>query len=105
MRPRPAHSTILRLDEAGDVGLARKHLAVAGGAFSPLFHSFGMAQELEEVREAFQLFDTEGKGSIDIKELKAAFRALGFQVMAFFRTSLSFLGGKRSNRTKCPQPG
>lgn len=35
---------------------------------------------MEEVKEAFQLFDTEQKGSIDIKELKAAFRALGFQV-------------------------
>jgi EF-hand domain len=34
----------------------------------------------EEVKEAFGLFDTEGKGSIDIRELKAAFRALGFQV-------------------------
>ena len=37
-------------------------------------------KEMEEVREAFQLFDTEQKGSIDIKELKAGFRALGFQV-------------------------
>ncbi|KAJ1459351.1 hypothetical protein M885DRAFT_511254 [Pelagophyceae sp. CCMP2097] len=37
-------------------------------------------EEMEEIREAFNLFDTEGKGSIDIKELKAAFRALGFQV-------------------------
>jgi Ca2+-binding EF-hand superfamily protein len=37
-------------------------------------------EEMEEVREAFQLFDTEQKGSIDVKELKAAFRALGFQV-------------------------
>lgn len=37
-------------------------------------------EEMEEVREAFQLFDTEQKMSIDIKELKAAFRALGFQV-------------------------
>ena len=35
---------------------------------------------MEEVREAFNLFDTEGRGQIDIKELKAAFRALGFQV-------------------------
>ena len=35
---------------------------------------------LEEIKEAFQLFDTEGRGQIDIKELKAAFRALGFQV-------------------------
>ena len=39
-------------------------------------------EEMEEVREAFQLFDTEQKGSIDIKELKAGFRALGFQVRA-----------------------
>ena len=37
-------------------------------------------EEMEEVREAFQLFDTEQKGTIDIKELKAGFRALGFQV-------------------------
>jgi len=37
-------------------------------------------ESLEEIKEAFQLFDTEGKGTIDIKELKAAFRALGFQV-------------------------
>ncbi|KAJ8599885.1 hypothetical protein CTAYLR_005380 [Chrysophaeum taylorii] len=37
-------------------------------------------EELEEVREAFNLFDTEGRGAIDVRELKAAFRALGFQV-------------------------
>jgi Ca2+-binding EF-hand superfamily protein len=41
---------------------------------------FQMPKELEEVTEAFQLFDTEQKGSIDVKELKAAFRALGFQI-------------------------
>lgn len=37
-------------------------------------------ESMEEVKEAFGLFDTEGKGVIDIRELKAAFRALGFQV-------------------------
>ena len=37
-------------------------------------------EEMEEIREAFNLFDTDGKGTIDIRELKAAFRALGFQV-------------------------
>ena len=37
-------------------------------------------EALEEIREAFNLFDTEGKGNIDVRELKAAFRALGFQV-------------------------
>ncbi|CCI42597.1 unnamed protein product [Albugo candida] len=37
-------------------------------------------EELEEVQEAFRLFDTEGRGSVDMRELKAAMRALGFQV-------------------------
>jgi Ca2+-binding EF-hand superfamily protein len=41
----------------------------------------GLDEEaMEEIKEAFNLFDTEGKGSIDVRELKAAFRALGFQV-------------------------
>lgn len=41
----------------------------------------GLDEEaVEEIREAFNLFDTEGKGVIDVRELKAAFRALGFQV-------------------------
>jgi centrin-1 len=33
---------------------------------------------LEELKEAFTLFDTNHKGSIDARELKAALRALGF---------------------------
>ncbi len=37
-------------------------------------------EAMEEIKEAFNLFDTEGKGTIDVRELKAAFRALGFQV-------------------------
>ncbi|KAK1747342.1 centrin-1 [Skeletonema marinoi] len=32
-----------------------------------------------EIREAFDLFDTDGSGTIDIKELKVAMRALGFE--------------------------
>lgn len=43
-------------------------------------------EELEEIREAFNLFDTDGKGTIDIRELKAAFRALGFQVCSHIGT-------------------
>jgi len=39
-------------------------------------------KETEEITEAFQLFDTEQKGTIDVKEIKAAFRALGFTVVA-----------------------
>lgn len=54
------------------------HLPAGGGrkAAKPALDD----ESREEIKEAFQLFDTEGKGSIDIKELKAAFRALGFQV-------------------------
>ncbi|OON19564.1 cell division control protein 31 [Opisthorchis viverrini] len=32
----------------------------------------------QEIREAFDLFDTEKTGSIDVRELKVAMRALGF---------------------------
>lgn len=35
---------------------------------------------MEEIKEAFNLFDSENKGTIDVRELKAAFRALGFLV-------------------------
>ena len=35
--------------------------------------------EIEEIKEAFDLFDTDGSGSIDPKELKAAMQSLGFE--------------------------
>mmetsp|Transcript_41653 Transcript_41653/g.90790 ORF Transcript_41653/g.90790 Transcript_41653/m.90790 type:complete len:217 (-) Transcript_41653:175-825(-) len=37
-------------------------------------------EQVEELREAFNLFDTEQSGTIDARELKAALRALGFEV-------------------------
>ncbi|GCB74723.1 centrin-2 isoform X1 [Scyliorhinus torazame] len=36
-------------------------------------------EQKQEIREAFDLFDTDGAGSIDVKELKVAMRALGFE--------------------------
>lgn len=33
--------------------------------------------EIDEIREAFNLFDTEGSGTIDPKELRAAMQSLG----------------------------
>merc|ERR1711881_168824 len=36
--------------------------------------------QLDEIREAFSLFDSDASGMIDIRELKAAMRALGFEV-------------------------
>merc|ERR1711935_1333790 len=41
----------------------------------------GLSEEqLDEVREAFGLFDSDASGAIDVRELKAAMRALGFEV-------------------------
>uniref|UniRef100_A0A1A8FE15 Centrin 4 n=1 Tax=Nothobranchius korthausae TaxID=1143690 RepID=A0A1A8FE15_9TELE len=34
--------------------------------------------QLQEIKEAFNLFDTDGTGTIDVKEIKVAMRALGF---------------------------
>ncbi|KAM3128069.1 hypothetical protein pb186bvf_019832 [Paramecium bursaria] len=36
-------------------------------------------EQRQEIKEAFDLFDTDGTGYIDIKELKVAMRALGFE--------------------------
>merc|ERR1711871_1633624 len=36
--------------------------------------------QLDEIREAFSLFDNDASGAIDVRELKAAMRALGFEV-------------------------
>ena len=38
------------------------------------------SEQMEELKEAFQLFDTNHSGSIDYREFKAAMRALGFPV-------------------------
>ena len=37
-------------------------------------------EQLQELQEAFELFDQDGSGTIDVQELKAAMRALGFNV-------------------------
>ncbi|RXN28366.1 caltractin isoform X1 [Labeo rohita] len=36
-------------------------------------------EQRQEIKEAFDLFDTDGSGNIDVKELKVAMRALGFE--------------------------
>merc|ERR1719469_268181 len=36
-------------------------------------------EEIDEIREAFNLFDTDGSGTIDPKELKTAMQSLGFE--------------------------
>mmetsp|Transcript_10400 Transcript_10400/g.25444 ORF Transcript_10400/g.25444 Transcript_10400/m.25444 type:complete len:194 (-) Transcript_10400:278-859(-) len=37
-------------------------------------------EQLDEIKEAFMLFDTNHTGTINVRELRAAMRALGFQV-------------------------
>ncbi|TRY93982.1 hypothetical protein DNTS_021133 [Danionella cerebrum] len=36
-------------------------------------------EQKQEIKEAFDLFDTDSSGKIDVKELKVAMRALGFE--------------------------
>ncbi|KAK1329575.1 hypothetical protein QTO34_009757 [Cnephaeus nilssonii] len=36
-------------------------------------------EQIQEIRQAFDLFDTDATGTIDVKELKVAMRALGFE--------------------------
>uniref|UniRef100_A0A8C6KL54 Centrin, EF-hand protein, 2 n=1 Tax=Nothobranchius furzeri TaxID=105023 RepID=A0A8C6KL54_NOTFU len=36
-------------------------------------------EQKQEIREAFELFDTDSSGIIDVRELKVAMRALGFE--------------------------
>merc|ERR1740123_1185784 len=55
-----------------------------GGPKSPVrrkvFERPGLTEdEIEEIREAFALFDTDSSGVIDPKELKAAMQSLGFE--------------------------
>ena len=40
---------------------------------------FPKEDEIEEIKEAFDLFDTDGSGTIDPKELRAAMQSLGFE--------------------------
>merc|ERR1711918_219102 len=37
-------------------------------------------EQIDEIREAFSLFDNDASGAIDVRELKAAMRALGFEI-------------------------
>lgn len=48
-----------------------------------LFLYTGLTEEQkQEIREAFDLFDTDGSGTIDAKELKVAMRCAGRQCWA-----------------------
>ncbi|GAB2287215.1 Probable calcium-binding protein cml13 [Dionaea muscipula] len=58
------------------------------GAYKPIprkektrGHNLGLNQQKrQEIKEAFEMFDTDGSGTIDAKELNIAMRALGFEM-------------------------
>lgn len=51
---------------------------------------------MEELREAFALFDTENAGVIDARELKAAIRALGTGVFSTLSRIIAINTASRS---------
>ncbi|THG05254.1 hypothetical protein TEA_023808 [Camellia sinensis var. sinensis] len=59
-------------------------VSVYGGASrkeKPRGRHHGLTQQKrQEIKEAFELFDTDGSGTIDAKELNVAMRALGFEM-------------------------
>jgi centrin-1 len=70
LHPHCVHST-----RALPVSFAAAHHVHACGAVKIELSD----EQKQEIREAFNLFDTEGTGVIDAKELKVAIRALGFE--------------------------
>merc|ERR1719272_992230 len=58
----------------------RARAAPGGGRRKQTHERPGLTEdEIDEIREAFNLFDTDGSGTIDPKELKAAMQSLGFE--------------------------
>ena len=54
-----------------------------------------------EIKEAFDLFDTNGSGIIDIKDLKVALRALGFEpAKEEIKKLISDLNNSSANRDR-----
>ena len=71
-------SSSLRPDHQGKTMSYRKPISAARNKGKG--RQGGLTEEQkQEIREAFDLFDTDGSGTIDAKELKVAMRALGFE--------------------------
>lgn len=54
--------------------------------------------QLGEIQEAFTLFDSESKGALDARELKAAVRAMGFDVKKELVRKMMLEVGKETNQ-------
>merc|ERR1712066_166576 len=60
-------------------------------------------EQIEEMREAFNLFDTDHSGSIDYRELKAAMRALGFEEKEELRKMITDIDADGSGQIEFPE--
>jgi len=71
-----------------------------------LYERPGLKQdEIEEIKEAFDLFDTDQSGEIDPKELKAAMQSLGYESKnETIFTMLQELDKEASGVTRDPRP-
>jgi len=58
----------------------RSHAAVAAAAASAHARPELSDEQKQEIKEAFELFDTDKDGAVDYHELKVAMRALGFDL-------------------------
>ncbi|CAD5114254.1 DgyrCDS3395 [Dimorphilus gyrociliatus] len=64
----------------GKANLSNYRKSVAGNQRKKIGPKPELTEEQkQEIREAFDLFDADGSGTIDAKELKVAMRALGFE--------------------------
>ncbi|KAJ4463006.1 putative Cell division control protein 31 [Paratrimastix pyriformis] len=81
IEPPPTPSPVARSGAATSTAPgARKPASVAGPRPArPRGRPELTEEQRQEIREAFDLFDTDGSGTIDAKELKVAMRALGFE--------------------------
>lgn len=70
-------------------------MSKANGFNARKYERAGLKQdEIEEIKEAFDLFDTDRSGQIDLKELREAMQSLGWGVKYISWQSYSFGGGE-----------
>lgn len=81
-------------------GLGRSRARSVAGLGAPakvVYERPGLSsEEIEELHEAFNLFDTDGTGEIDPQELKQAMQSLGYDV----KNQMVYQVGRRSHRRR-----
>ena len=77
--PRPHVPTPMYTSSATSKAKRRSHAAAAAAAAVHTRPELSDEQK-QEIKEAFELFDTDKDGAVDYHELKVAMRALGFDL-------------------------